>query len=71
MTDATKEMLKSGARLVVLAVVSTLINYVLTIVLPTLNLSPEIVGYITLALHMIDKWVHENKQIKANGLVPF
>lgn len=70
MTDAMKEMFKEGGRLVIFAAVAALVSFLLNTVVPTLP-STSTTMILTLVLRMVDKWVHENEDVKANGLTPW
>lgn len=69
MTDAKKEMVKEGGRLVVFAAVAALITYVLNQVATLPETQTTVV--LTLVLRMADKLIHESKATNRNGLVPF
>lgn len=66
-----KESVKEGLRLVVMAAALALINYLVDVVLPMYEATYTWVPIAILVLRMIDKWIHENKKMKWNGLVPF
>lgn len=64
------EAVKEVARLALFAAIAAVLSWAATQVA---NLDPNSVYTIVLAaaLRFADKWVHENKDIKANGLAPF
>lgn len=73
MADAFTESTKDTGRMVVLGAVSTLVTYGLNRFVP--NLPPEvltaILALVMAGLTWLDSYLHNRKDIKANGLVPF
>lgn len=67
---AAWEMAKEGLRIAFFAAVTALVGWFSNVLA---GIDPNSVYYIvgTLLLRLADKFVHENKEVKANGLVPF
>lgn len=63
--DPQLEAVKEAGRVVVLALVSWLVSYVAG--LP----QTETTAILLVVLRALDKYVHEDKSIKFDGLVPF
>lgn len=70
MNKASWEAIKEVARMAVLAGISAAIGWGVT-QLGSFEPSSVYVVVGLPVLRAIDKWLHENKDVKANGLVPF
>lgn len=70
MEEAIQESTKDTSRVALLAAISTVITYTIGLFLPE---TPEVVtaAIITLVLIAIDSYIHHDKSIKANGLLPW
>jgi hypothetical protein len=68
--EPVKEGVKTSTRTAILAAVSFGVSYLLENVVPGLPKN-EIGTGLTLVLTFLDKYIHENQDIKANGLLPF
>lgn len=69
MTNATKEMLLEGARLVTFAVLATVVTFLISTVIPTLP-DTQTTAVLILLLRMVDKYIHKS-DMKSSGLVSF
>lgn len=79
MTELTKarlkalwEMIKEGLRLAFFAGIAAFIQWALDVFIP--GLDPQYAVYtpvLTFVLRLADKYIHEHKMIKANGIAPF
>ena len=68
--DAIVSALKEAARLAVLAAISAAVSYLLQF-FGAQDQTNVVVLAGTLALRTVDKYIHEDQSIKANGLLPF
>lgn len=68
MTDAVIEGLKQFARVVLAA---TLPIIIAGLSKGSIDINGVIIAAVMATLMGVDKWVHENPNIKANGLSPF
>lgn len=64
------EGVKEVGRLAFFAAITAVLGWLAT---ELSTLEPTSVWYIggTVVLRFLDKWVHENKEVKINGLAPF
>lgn len=71
--DAINEAGKDTGRMVVLGAVSTIATYFLQLLFPSLPVEVQaaILALILAGLTYLDSYIHNRKDIKANGLVPW
>lgn len=71
--NATSEAGKDTGRMLILGAVSTVVTYVLQLVFPSLPIEVQgaVLALILSGLTWLDSYIHNRKDIKANGLVPF
>lgn len=68
-----QESTKDAGRIAIFGAISTVLTYVINTFLPELptEVSGAILVLILAALTWVDSYIHNSKDIKANGLVPF
>lgn len=68
--QALIELIKEGLRIALFAAISAVLSWATTQIA---DLPPDSVYAVvgTLILRLVDKYVHENKEVKAKGLAPF
>lgn len=71
--DAFNEANKDTGRMVILGSLSTIATYFIQLFFPTIPLEVQgaILALILAGLTYLDSYIHNRKNTKANGLVPF
>lgn len=71
--DEMQESTKDAGRVAIFAAVSTVITYVVNVVLPTIppEVSAALLVLFMAGITWVDSWIHHNDNIRATGLLPF
>lgn len=71
--NALNEAGKDTGRMVILGSVSTIATYFIQLFFPTIPVEVQaaILALILAGLTYLDSYIHNRKDIKANGLIPF